>query len=168
MVAADPAITEGTAVAAAALAAAIRAALPSPLGGQLGAGVVRDRCVPLVAAGWTSEQIASAARARSWIGAGAGAVVRWVTDMASENPPVAENVDREAFSSRLSGVAAADSSTEKAATIWTSNRGPDEWLTMTTDPMLAQSAVDRLTGAAHTLIIDGPSYRQRQHTPPPG
>ena len=38
---------------------------------------------------------------------------------------------------------------------------PIDWLTMTTDPMLAQSAVDRLTGAAHTLIIEGPSYRQR-------
>ena len=55
---------------------------------------------------------------------------------------------------------------KKAATIWTSNRTADEWLTMTTDPMLAQSAVDRLTGAAHTLIIDGPSYRQRQHPTP--
>ena len=50
---------------------------------------------------------------------------------------------------------------KKAATIWTSNREPADWLTMTTDPMLAQSAVDRLTGAAHTLIIEGPSYRQR-------
>src|SRR5450755_4139921 len=46
-------------------------------------------------------------------------------------------------------------------TIWTSNREPVDWLAMTTDPMLAQSAVDRLTGAAHTLIIEGPSYRQR-------
>ena len=50
---------------------------------------------------------------------------------------------------------------KKAATIWTSNREPADWLSMTTDPMLAQSAVDRLTGAAHTLIIEGPSYRQR-------
>jgi len=50
---------------------------------------------------------------------------------------------------------------KKAATIWTSNREPVDWLAMTTDPMLAQSAVDRLTGAAHTLIIEGPSYRQR-------
>ena len=49
----------------------------------------------------------------------------------------------------------------KKATIWTSNREPADWLSMTTDPMLAQSAVDRLTGAAHTLIIEGPSYRQR-------
>ena len=51
---------------------------------------------------------------------------------------------------------------KKAATILTSNREPAEWMSMTTDPMLAQSAVDRLTGAAHTLIIEGPSYRQRQ------
>ena len=54
---------------------------------------------------------------------------------------------------------------KKAATVFTSNREPAEWLTMTTDPMLAQSAVDRLTGAAHTLIVEGPSYRQR---PQPG
>ena len=33
---------------------------------------------------------------------------------------------------------------------------------MTTDPLLAQSAIDRLTSGAHTLIIEGPSYRQRQ------
>ncbi len=32
---------------------------------------------------------------------------------------------------------------------------------MMSDPLLAQSAVDRLTSAAHTLIIEGPSYRQR-------
>jgi DNA replication protein DnaC len=49
----------------------------------------------------------------------------------------------------------------KAATICTSNREPAEWLTMMSDPLLAQSAVDRLTSTAHTLIIEGPSYRQR-------
>jgi hypothetical protein len=38
---------------------------------------------------------------------------------------------------------------------------PAEWLTMMSDPLLAQSAVDRLTSTAHTLIIEGPSYRQR-------
>jgi len=35
---------------------------------------------------------------------------------------------------------------------------------MTTDPMLAQSAIDRLTSSAHTLIVEGPSYRQRPTT----
>jgi hypothetical protein len=98
-VVADPATTDATAVtaaAAAALATAIRAALPSPLGRQLGAGVVRDRCIPLAAAGWTSQQIGSATKARSWTGAGPGAVVRWVSDMASEKPPAVEIVDRDA------------------------------------------------------------------------
>ena len=56
----------------------------------------------------------------------------------------------------------------KAATICTSNREPAEWLTMMSDPLLAQSAVDRLTSAAHTLIIEGPSYRQRKHSSPRG
>ena len=50
----------------------------------------------------------------------------------------------------------------KKSTIWVSNREPSEWLTMTTDALLAQSAVDRLTSGAHHLIVEGPSYRQRQ------
>ena len=45
--------------------------------------------------------------------------------------------------------------------IFTSNRGPDEWLAMFADPMRAQSAVDRLTGNAYDLVIEGESYRQR-------
>ncbi|ORI23609.1 ATP-binding protein [Rhodococcus sp. 1168] len=49
----------------------------------------------------------------------------------------------------------------KKATIVTSNREPSEWLTMTADTLLAQSAIDRLPSAAHTLIIEGPSYRER-------
>ena len=46
-------------------------------------------------------------------------------------------------------------------TIVSSNRAPDEWLTMTADTLLAQSAIDRLTATAHMLVIEGPSYRQR-------
>ena len=53
---------------------------------------------------------------------------------------------------------------KKTSTVITSNRSPEEWLTMTTDALLAQSAVDRYTSTAHTLIIEGPSYRQR-HRP---
>lgn len=48
-----------------------------------------------------------------------------------------------------------------ASTIVTSNREPAEWLSMMSDALLAQSAVDRLTSNAHTLVIEGPSYRQR-------
>jgi DNA replication protein DnaC len=57
-------------------------------------------------------------------------------------------------------------------TIVTSNREPAEWLTMTADTLLAQSAIDRLTATAHTLVVEGPSYRQRtrpgQLDPDPG
>jgi len=50
-----------------------------------------------------------------------------------------------------------------ASTIVTSNREPAEWMSMMSDALLAQSAIDRLTSAAHTLIVEGPSYRQRTH-----
>ena len=50
----------------------------------------------------------------------------------------------------------------KTATVITSNRAPDEWLAMMADPLLAQSAIDRLVSSAHELIIEGDSYRRRQ------
>jgi len=50
----------------------------------------------------------------------------------------------------------------KHPTIWVSNREPAEWLGMTTDTLLAQSAIDRLTSGAHSLIVEGPSHRQRE------
>jgi DNA replication protein DnaC len=43
----------------------------------------------------------------------------------------------------------------RASTVTTSNREPAEWLTMMSDPLLAQSAVDRLTSTAHELVMDG-------------
>jgi len=48
------------------------------------------------------------------------------------------------------------------STIITSNREPDEILTMMADQMLAQSAIDRLQSAAFELVVEGESYRQRQ------
>lgn len=50
----------------------------------------------------------------------------------------------------------------RAATIVTSNREPIEWLALMADPLLAQSAIDRLQSAAHELIVDGESYRRRE------
>jgi DNA replication protein DnaC len=60
---------------------------------------------------------------------------------------------------------------QKTATVVTSNREPNEWLALMTDPLLAQSAVDRLVSTCHELVIEGDSYRRRQrpthgqHTP---
>jgi DNA replication protein DnaC len=55
----------------------------------------------------------------------------------------------------------------KAATMVTSNREPSEWLALMADPLLAQSAVDRLTSTCHELVVEGDSYRRRQR-PTPG
>jgi len=51
---------------------------------------------------------------------------------------------------------------QRAATVVTANREPSEWLAMMADPLLAQSAVDRLVCTAHELVIEGDSYRRRQ------
>jgi len=45
--------------------------------------------------------------------------------------------------------------------ILTSNRGPDEWLATFSDPVRAQSAIDRFTSNCYDLIIEGDSYRSR-------
>ena len=44
----------------------------------------------------------------------------------------------------------------------TSNREPAEMLAMMADPLLAQSAIDRLQSAAFELVVEGESYRRRQ------
>lgn len=49
-----------------------------------------------------------------------------------------------------------------AATVVTSNREPIEWLGLMADPLLAQSAIDRLQSAAYELVLEGESYRHRQ------
>ena len=50
----------------------------------------------------------------------------------------------------------------RAATALSSNRDPSEWLAVMADPLLAQSAIDRLTSAAWELVIEGESYRKRE------
>jgi len=50
----------------------------------------------------------------------------------------------------------------RASTIVTSNRDPSEWLAVMADALLAQSAIDRLKSAAYELVIEGPSYRERE------
>ena len=50
----------------------------------------------------------------------------------------------------------------RASTIVTSNRTIDEWIGLFDDPILAQSALDRLAHNAYQVIIEGPSYREQQ------
>jgi DNA replication protein DnaC len=51
---------------------------------------------------------------------------------------------------------------QRASIVLTSNRSPAEWLSMMSDPIRAQSAVDRLQNGAYELVIEGESYRKRQ------
>ena len=44
---------------------------------------------------------------------------------------------------------------------FTSNRGVDEWLGLFDDPILGNSALDRLANAAHPVVIEGSSYRAK-------
>lgn len=54
----------------------------------------------------------------------------------------------------------------KASTVVTSNRDPSEWLAVMADPLLAQSAIDRLQSAAYEIVVEGESYRRRQKPRP--
>jgi DNA replication protein DnaC len=52
--------------------------------------------------------------------------------------------------------------------VFTSNRGVDEWLGLFDDPILGNSALDRLAHGAYQLVMDGPSYRARKAPRVPG
>jgi DNA replication protein DnaC len=60
----------------------------------------------------------------------------------------------------------------RASFVITSNRAVDEWLALFDDPILGNSALDRLANASYQIVIEGSSYRERlspQHrsTSPP-
>jgi DNA replication protein DnaC len=57
---------------------------------------------------------------------------------------------------------------QRASTILTSNRDASEWIGAMSDPLLAQSAVDRLVSTSYELVIEGESYRRRQRPQPAG
>jgi DNA replication protein DnaC len=50
----------------------------------------------------------------------------------------------------------------RSSFIITSNRAVDEWLGLWDDPLLGNSALDRLANGAHQLVIEGPSYRAKR------
>jgi DNA replication protein DnaC len=49
----------------------------------------------------------------------------------------------------------------RSSTIFTSNRTVEEWIPLFDDPILAQSAVDRLAHNAYQVVLEGESYRQK-------
>lgn len=49
----------------------------------------------------------------------------------------------------------------RSSFIFTSNRSIDEWLGLFDDPILGNSALDRLANGAHQLVLEGPSYRAK-------
>lgn len=50
----------------------------------------------------------------------------------------------------------------RSSTLLTSNRSIDEWIPLFADPVLSQSALDRLAHNAHQIVMEGESYRKRQ------
>lgn len=51
--------------------------------------------------------------------------------------------------------------TGRSSFIVTSNRKVSEWVAHFADPILANSALDRLASGPHRLVIEAPSYRTR-------
>lgn len=49
----------------------------------------------------------------------------------------------------------------RSSTIVTSNRSTEEWIALFDDPILAQSAIDRLAHNAYQITMEGESYRGR-------
>lgn len=49
----------------------------------------------------------------------------------------------------------------QASFILTSNRAVEEWLGLFDDPVLGNSALDRLANASYQIVIEGTSYRER-------
>lgn len=54
----------------------------------------------------------------------------------------------------------------KASIIITSNRPPQDWVALFPDPVMANSALDRLAHHAHHLIMEGESYRKKLRPKP--
>lgn len=50
----------------------------------------------------------------------------------------------------------------RASTIVSSNRAIEEWIPLFDDPILAQSALDRLAHNAYQVVMEGESFRKRQ------
>ncbi|WP_154674224.1 hypothetical protein [Nakamurella lactea] len=70
---------------------AVRESLPDDVARQLTSSVLHRRCRLLVGAGWDPKAVRSAVAARSWSGAGPGAVILHLDAMRTDGPPDAES-----------------------------------------------------------------------------
>jgi DNA replication protein DnaC len=50
----------------------------------------------------------------------------------------------------------------KASMVITGNRDVHEWMALFDDPIMANSALDRIAHNAHQLIVEGESYRRKK------
>ena len=50
---------------------------------------------------------------------------------------------------------------EKKSSIFTSARAPEEWQSLFPDPILGNSALDRLAHSAYQVLMEGPSIRKQ-------
>jgi len=55
----------------------------------------------------------------------------------------------------------------RTPTILTSNRAVEEWVALFDDPILANSALDRVAHHAHQIVMEGPSLRAARAPRPP-
>ena len=92
------------------LARVIRQNLPDRLRLQLANSTITPRAVALARAGWTEPSLTTAITQRTWTGAGAGAVITWLADLATNAPPrpVAEPEDSRSATLRLRAQRAAE------------------------------------------------------------
>ena len=49
-----------------------------------------------------------------------------------------------------------------SSVVITSNRAVDDWPGLFEDPILGNSALDRLANTSYQIVIEGSSYRERQ------
>jgi len=92
------------------LARVIRQNLPDRLRLQLANATITPRAEALARAGWTETTLAPVITHRNWAGAGAGAVITWLTDLAASPPPrpAAEPEDSRSATLRLRAQRAAE------------------------------------------------------------
>ena len=90
-----------------ALVRVIRDRLPERLRVQLGTATLRTKAQALAGVGWTEQALAMAITDREWNGAHGGAVIAWLTDLASMGPwPTGPNQDSRTTTLRLRAEAA--------------------------------------------------------------